>query len=231
MGRKNKLMKFAEMLDYPNVFQNFEYKNPRLTGIENVAFDFKGRWSEGYFKNNNPLILELACGGGEYSLGLAGLFPNRNLIGIDVKGARIYKGSSRALSESINNVAFVRTRIEQLDLFFDAGEVEEIWITFPDPFLRESKENRRLTSEKFLNIYRKVLKKGGIVHLKTDDETLYNFTIEALSKIPDTTILINESDIYSKELNLPELDIKTYYERMHLEEGKSIKYVRFMLGK
>jgi len=231
MGRKNKLMKFAEMRDYPNVFQNFEYRDPKLVGFDNKEVDYKGCWSSGYFKNDHPLVLELACGGGEYSLGMAALSPEKNFIGVDVKGARIYKGSSRAVEGGIQNVAFVRTRIEQLHLFFGPGEVHEIWITFPDPFLRYRKLNRRLTSTWFIDVYKKVLLPGGLIHLKTDDDTLFKFTLDTIQTRTDVHLIEQIQDVYSQDSIAPELEIKTYYEGMHLTEGKTIKYVKFSLEK
>ncbi|MCL4162187.1 UNVERIFIED_CONTAM: hypothetical protein GTU68_051039, partial [Idotea baltica] len=136
----------------------------------------RGRWREQHFGNKAPLILELACGRGEYTLALAAHFKEQNFIGVDIKGARIWKGAKMALEQQLDNAAFLRTRIEQIELFFTPEEVDEIWITFPDPFLKKGKANRRLTSASFLDRYRKILKKGGLLHLKTDDPTLYNFT-------------------------------------------------------
>ncbi|MEL7123570.1 MAG: tRNA (guanosine(46)-N7)-methyltransferase TrmB, partial [Bacteroidota bacterium] len=177
-----------------------------------------------------PLILELACGRGEYSLGLARMYPDRNFIGVDVKGARIWQGASIALKEGLNNVAFLRTRIEQLTNFIDQKEVDEIWITFPDPFLRNSKSNRRLTSPNFLKAYRQILKPGGIVHLKTDSPQLYDFSLEVFEADGQVHILYQNYDIYSKPLDFPELEIKTHYERLHLADERKIKYLRFQIN-
>ncbi|MEM9821703.1 MAG: tRNA (guanosine(46)-N7)-methyltransferase TrmB [Bacteroidota bacterium] len=229
MSRKNKLQKFADLLQFPNVYENFTAKQPQLLGVNGLTVDLKGRWREKHFKNDHPLVLELACGRGEYSIGLARAFPERNFIGVDIKGARIWKGASIALDEGLTNVAFLRTRIEQIEYFFASEEVSEIWITFPDPFLRKGKANRRLTSAPFLQRFRKILQQGGPVHLKTDEPNLYEFTLETLVEDPTVKVLYQDDDIYAKELPFTELDIKTYYERMHLADGKTIKYVRFTI--
>lgn len=229
MSKRNKLQKFAELLAFPNVLENFDAGQPQLTGENGKALDWKGKWATSYFKNEQPITLELACGRGEYTLGLARLYPNRNFIGVDVKGARIWKGARIALDEGLQNVAFLRTRIEQIAYFFAPAEVSEIWITFPDPFLKDSKSNRRLTSANFLKEYRKILKEEGVIHLKTDSPELYEFTLETLHEDPKIQLLYHDSDIYSKPLPFPELELKTYYEAMHLSGGKTIKYVRFRL--
>jgi len=231
MSRRNKLQKFAELLTFPNVYENFDAKNPELTGKDGEIIDLKGKWGAAHFQNNQPITLELACGRGEYTLGLARRYQERNFIGVDIKGARIWKGASIALEEGLENVAFLRTRIEQVALFFAPEEINEIWITFPDPFLKKSKANRRLTSAHFLSQYRKILKKGGIVHLKTDEPNLYEFTMETLAADDQVEVLYHDDDIYAKPLPFPELELKTYYEMMHLSEGKTIKYVRFTIQK
>ncbi|MDX2071193.1 MAG: tRNA (guanosine(46)-N7)-methyltransferase TrmB [Haliscomenobacter sp.] len=230
MSKRNKLQKFAELLSFPNVYENFDSGNPQLAGENGQIVDLKGQWKAGHFKNDAPLTLELACGRGEYSVALGEMYPERNFIGVDIKGARIWKGATAALQKGLPNVAFLRTRIEQIMHFFAEGEVDEIWITFPDPFLRNSKTNRRLTSPAFLDRYRKMMPAGGIVHLKTDDPTLYEFTLTVIRDYPEATLLYTDDDIYAKELPLPELEIKTYYERMHLAEKKTIKYVQFRLS-
>ena len=229
MSRKNKLQRFADLGLFPNVYENFDMKQPELTGQNGVVVDMKGQWCEKHFKNKLPLTLELACGRGEYSLGLARESSDKNFIGVDIKGARIWQGATKATNEKLDNVAFVRTRIEQINLFFGSEEVSEIWITFPDPFLRESKANRRLTSDYFINQYRQILKKDGIVHLKTDEPNLYEFTLNTLNADPQCNILYQDDDIYSKPLPYPELEIKTYYEHMHLKAEKTIKYIRFTI--
>lgn len=229
MSKRNKLLKFAEILTFPNVYENFNASEPGLAGENGAPADLKGKWRELHFKNNCPLTLELACGKGDYAIGLARRFPGRNFLGVDIKGARIWRGAKTALEEGLPNVAFLRTRIEQLSLFFEENEVDEIWITFADPFLQKGKENRRLTSQHFLSQYKKLLKNGGLVHLKTDDPTLYEYTLEVLSAQKDFTLEYFDDDIYAKPLPVPELEIKTFYEKQHLAAGKTIKYIRFRL--
>ncbi|MEY4876619.1 MAG: tRNA ((46)-N7)-methyltransferase TrmB, partial [Bacteroidota bacterium] len=196
-----------------------------------------GKWATDYFKNNNPIVLELACGKGEYALGLAQINADRNYIGIDMKGNRIWKGAKTAIEQNLNQVAFLRTYIEWLDEFFAEGEVDEIWITFSDPFLSTTKAQKRLTSPRYLAIYAKVLKHGATLNLKTDDDTLYQYTLdvlagkEAIEKYPcDVSkfkLIESRNDIYNdgKEVN-EALQIKTYYEQKHLQIGKKIKYVK-----
>ena len=229
MSRRNKLQKFAEILSFPNVYENYDPKNPGLVGQDGEPVEMKGQWAEKHFKNNHPITLELACGRGEYTLGLAERFPNRNFIGLDVKGARIWKGSSIALEKNISNAAFLRTRIEQIALFFEENEVNETWITFPDPFLRKGKENRRLTSNYFINQYRKILHPNGTINLKTDSDELCEFTLETIANDKKCKLIYHDNDIYSKDLVTEELEIKTYYEKMHLKAKKTIKYVKFTI--
>lgn len=228
MSRRNKLQKFSELLSFPNVYENFDPKNPGLIGLDGVPVKRRGVWGSEHFKNDRPICLELACGRGEYTLGLSRMYPERNFIGVDIKGARIWKGASIALEEKLDNAAFLRTRIEQSDLFFEPNEVSELWITFPDPFL--GKANRRLTSPRFIDRYRQFLQEDGICHLKTDDPTLYEYSLETLNALPHVNILYQDDDIYSKALPLPELDLKTYYERIHLKDKKTIKYLRFTIN-
>lgn len=229
MSRRNKLQKFAEVLAFPNVYENFDAKKPGLTGKDGEPVEMKGQWAEKHFGNSNPITLELACGKGDYALALAAQFPERNFIGVDIKGARIWRGAKFALQNKLENVAFLRTRIEQLPLFFEKNEVAEIWITFADPFLKSGKENRRLTAAPFLERYKKLLKPGGLIHLKTDDPTLYGFTLETLADQKDFTLLYHDDDIYAKPLPMDELEIKTFYEKKHLSIGRTIKYARFQL--
>ena len=230
MSKRNKLQKFAELLALPNVYENFNPLEPKLYGLNGALVSMKGEWASKHFGNDQPITLELACGRGEYTLGLARQNPRRNFMGVDVKGARIWRGAKIALEEGLANAAFLRLRIEQLSRFFEAGEVSEIWITFPDPFLRNSKASRRLTAPRFLAEYKKVLAPGGLIHLKTYEPNFFSFTLEALAKYPGAEILHQDEDIYSKPLPIPELELKTYYERIHLQEGKAIKYVRFRLN-
>ncbi len=230
MSRRNKLQKFAELLGFPNVYENFSVTEPQLTGLHGRPVDLRARWAEAHFGNSHPITLELACGRGEYTLGLARLFPGRNFIGVDIKGARIWKGARTALEEGLSNAAFLRCRIEILDRFFGTAEVDSIWITFPDPFLRRSKANRRLTAPRFLDIYRKVLQPGGEVHLKTDEPQLYTFSKEVLASDPRARILEDCPNVYGACKARPELELKTYYERQHLAAGRRIRYLRFTLG-
>ncbi len=229
MGKKNKLKKFAEVLSFPNVYENYEPKYPRLMSGKDTEVDLKGKWNEIHFKNPNPITLELACGRGEYTVALADAYPARNFIGVDVKGARIWQGAGQALEQNLHNAAFLRTRIEQIHLFIGQDEVDEIWITFPDPFLRESKDKKRLTSSRFLDLYKKIIKQNGILHLKTDSPVLYDFTIETLENYDGAHILYQNDNIYASSLAYKELAFKTHYEREHLEAGKTIKYVRFTI--
>lgn len=229
MAKRNKLQKFAEISAFPNVYQNYDPKAPQIVDHTAQPVDMKGQWCSKHFKNDHPLVLELACGKGEYTLGLAERDPNKNFMGLDVKGNRIWKGSSNALKQGLDNAAFFRTRIEQISLFFAPSEVQEIWITFPDPFLRKGKSNRRLTSPYFLDHYRKFLHPEGLVNLKTDSPELYEFTLETIAEDERCTLLYHEEDIYSKPLYRPELKIKTYYEGMHLAAGKTIKFVQFKI--
>jgi len=229
MSKRNKLQKFAEILSFPHVYENFSPEAPQLLGKGGEPVAMRGRWNEAHFHNEHSITLELACGRGEYSVALARQFPERNFIGVDVKGARIWKGARIALEEGLQNVAFLRTRIEQIHYFFAPAEVSEIWVTFPDPFPRKSKANRRLTAPPFLDRYRKILTNGGWVHLKTDSEGLYEFTLESLQRYEQAELLYQDDDIYAGELPLPELGIRTYYEHLHLREGKNIKYVKFRL--
>lgn len=228
MGRKNKLKRFAEVATFPNVFEIDPAQVSFLSNEEGLSKDLRGRWASNYFKNEHPVILELACGKGDYTLALARSHPSNNYIGVDIKGARIWKGAGTALEDGLQNVAFLRTRIEFIERFFAKEEVSAIWITFPDPF--EGKETRRLTSAPFLDRYRQILKKGGIVHLKTDSPLLYEFTLEVIHHDPACRVRYANPDIYSAPLNFPELDHKTYYEIKHLGIGRTIKYIQFTIG-
>jgi len=228
MGRKNKLKRFADVATFSNVFEIVEGERAIVTNGEGDARDMKGKWASQYFQNNHPLILELACGKGEYTLALAQRDVSHNFIGVDIKGARIWKGARRGLDEKISNAAFLRTRIEFIEYFFSPGEVESIWITFPDPFA--GKPNRRLTSVPFLERYRKFLTPGGSIHLKTDSELLYEFTLEVIDADPRCKIIYSNPDIYSGPLYDPILEQKTYYELKHLADGKKITYTRFTIS-
>jgi tRNA (guanine-N7-)-methyltransferase len=221
---KNKIKRFADLHHFSNVYESFDPESDIVLIGPGKEQPMKGRWHEDCFKNNHPIILELACGRGEYTVGLARRYPERNFIGVDIKGARMWKGATEALEGGLDNVAFMRTRIELLHNFFASGEVAEIWIIFPDPFLK--KENRRLTSKQFLEIYKKVLRPGGIVQLKTDDDTLYDFTLQTWTENEDYELLYHKDDIYAAPLITEDLNIKTYYEGKHLNAGKKIKYLK-----
>ena len=223
---KGKLAKFADMERYENVFQ-YPY-----SVIDNVPFEMKGRWREDYFHNNNPIVLELGCGKGEYTVELAQLYPDINFIGVDIKGSRMWTGATLALERKLDNVAFLRTNIELIERFFGDGEVQEIWLTFSDPQIK--KVSKRLTSTSFLERYRKFLTDNGIIHLKTDSNFLFTYTTHVVSHnaLP---LLFRTEDLYHTE-GLDEettkiLSIRTYYESMWIERGLNIKYMKFRLPK
>lgn len=185
-----------------------------------------GSWNTEIFKNDNPIVLELACGKGEYSTGLAKLYPDKNFVGFDLKGNRLWVGAKRALDQNLDNVRFFRAYIDHLDQFFEKEEVSDIWIIFPDPQLK--KDRKKLTSPKFLNLYRPLLKSGATINLKTDSEELYEFTKEVIEEL-DLKLIRDISDVYKECPDDPELSIKTYYEKMHLKKGKLIKFISFRL--
>ncbi len=214
---KNKLAKFADMATYENVFQ-YSYET-----LKKESFPFKGKW-EDFFGNKNPIVLELGCGKGEYTVGLARKFPEKNFIGIDIKGARMWTGATQALDEGLTNAAFLRSRIEFIHHFFTENEISEIWITFPDPQMK--KANKRLTSTRFMEQYSHVLKEGGIIHLKTDSNFLYKYT-KAMIEKNRLTLLFETDDLYNSGLNEDMLEIRTFYEQQWLSRGLNIKYIRF----
>lgn len=222
---KNKLARFTENKILPNVFQ--PTREEALAG-----FHLKGKWRNEIFKNNHPIVLELGCGKGEYSVGLAKAFPQKNFIGIDIKGARFWFGAKEAHQQSLRNVAFLRTQIELVDRFFDENEVDEIWITFPDPQIKYRRTKHRLTHPDFLARYKKILKKDGIIHLKTDSEFLHGYTLGML-QASGNEIITAHHDIYGApeyEANTPLLrEIKTYYEDLFSKKGKTITYIKFRL--
>lgn len=218
---KNKLAKFADMATYENVFQySFET-------LKQGEFPYKGKWRD-YFDNDHPIVLELGCGKGEYTVGLARKFPEKNFIGIDIKGARMWTGASQALQEGLANAAFIRTRIEIINHFFEQDEVSEIWITFPDPQMK--KTNKRLTSTRFMEQYSRMLKEGGIVHLKTDSNFLYKYT-KAMIEENHLEVFFDTEDLYNSGLNEDILEIRTFYEQQWLLRGLNIKYIRFACPK
>ncbi|MGN0068810.1 MAG: tRNA (guanosine(46)-N7)-methyltransferase TrmB [Prevotella sp.] len=221
---KGKLQKFADMETFSNVFQ-YPYH-----AIEDKPFEMQGHWREQYFRNNNPIVLELGCGRGEYAVGLARRFPGINFIGVDIKGARMWTGAKQALQEQLGNVAFLRTNIEIIDRFFAPGEVQEIWLTFSDPQMRNAR--KRLTSTYFMERYRRFLSEGGIIHVKTDSNFLFTYTTLMVerNRLP---LLFRTEDLYHAE-GLDEatadiLSIKTYYEEQWIERGLNIRYMKFVL--
>ena len=220
--------KFAALDTFPNVLQNRSFTNPVALDNQGNKVDIRGKCRETMFQNGGPITLELACGKGEYTNAMAQKFPDRNFIGIDLKGNRLHNGAEQAIQNKLTNAAFLRTEIYLLPDFFSEEEVSEIWIIFPDPKLRPSKSQQRLTSERFIETYRKVMPKGGIINLKTDDPTLYEFTLESVTNA-NANLIYHNNDIYSAPLYDPLLDVKTFYEKRHLKNNKKIKYVKFSI--
>ena len=213
----------------PNVYENFSVSEPQLLATGQVPVDMKGKWATEHFKTQAPVTLELACGRGEYTVALAKRFPERSFIGVDVKGARVWKGAKQALEGQLDNAAFLRTKIECIGEFFEEGEVDEIWITHPDPFPRYGQRNRRLTAPVFLDRYRKLLKKGGLVHLKTDNTGIFLYTLEVIASEDQCEMIAISDNVDVRNLDVEELSIPTFYERLHRKQGSLIKYVRFTL--
>lgn len=218
---KNKLARFAENETFANLFQ-LTYEQ-----ITKEGFALKGKWNELFFKNDNPIVLELGCGKGEYTVGLAKKYPNKNFIGIDIKGARLWRGCKTSNEDKMTNVAFVRTHIQMIESYFAENEVSEIWITFPDPQLK--KPNKRLTCERFLKLYKNILKQEGIVHLKTDSQELYEYTKDEVLIPSKREILYNTNDLYNSDFKEDVIEIQTFYEAMYLKIGKPITYLKFRL--
>jgi tRNA (guanine-N7-)-methyltransferase len=224
---KGKLAKFADMETYENVFQ-YPY-----SVVEHVPFEMQGHWHEQYFHNDNPIVLELGCGKGEYTVGLAKRYPNMNFIGVDIKGARMWTGATQAIKEGLKNVAFLRTNIEIIDRFFAPDEVTEIWLTFSDPQMKNPR--KRLTSTYFMNRYRRFLIDGGIIHLKTDSNFLFTYTTYMVEK-NHLPLVLRTNDLYSENSENSEnseyseaASIQTYYEQMWIDRGLNIKYMKFHL--
>jgi tRNA (guanine-N7-)-methyltransferase len=218
---KNKLAKFEEMKTFEHVVQA-----PYYTLI-NSDFHLKGKWGQSFFRNRNPLVLELGCGKGEYSVELAEKNPDKNFIGVDIKGARLWKGAKTAKDKNLANVAFLRTNIEIINQFFGPDEVDEIWLTFPDPQMKKTR--KRLTSAFFLSKYRLFLRKNGIIHLKTDSNFQFSYTCE-LARLNKFEILAETSDLYASEILNETLQIRTFYEKQWLSRGITIKYLAFKLN-
>lgn len=210
---QKKLQRFADIKTFKNVLEYPE--------------NMQGKWN-GFFENENPIVLELACGRGEYTVGLSTLYPTKNIIGVDVKGNRMYIGAKKCLENNLTNAAFLRTQIELIPNYFAAGEVDEIWITFPDPQLRTSKAKKRLTHPRFLRLYAQLLKQGGCVHLKTDSPKLFLFTKRVIELFDLFLVEIN-NDIYANKESNPALTIKTHYESLDIAQSKRIHYLQFKL--
>ena len=210
---KKKLKRFKEFTEYTNTFD--------------FAFEMKGKWKSDFFKNQHPLVLELGCGKGEYSVALARQYPKKNFIGIDLKSNRMWKGASIAMEEKLTNVGFMRAIIDKITEFFDAQEVDEIWITFPDPFPKSKHEKHRLTSPKFLERYKQILQKDGVVNFKTDDDNLFNYTLEMLRELKIIPIEINWNVHANEDSHHHLREIKTHYEKLFMGRGRTIKYLKF----
>jgi tRNA (guanine-N7-)-methyltransferase len=221
LGSKNKLKRFKENETFSNVIQ------PTREEVLNNTLMLKGNWNRNFFKNQNPIVLELGCGKGEYSVNLATMFPEKNFLGIDIKGARFWRGAKPALAEKIKNVGVLRTQIELVDCIFDENEVDEIWITFPDPQIKYKRTKHRMTNPDFLNKYKKILKPNGMVHLKTDSEYMHGYTLGLLQGL-GLTIEYAHHDVYGTT-NAPKevTAIQTYYESQYLAINKKITYLRF----
>jgi len=222
---KRKLKKFAEVSSFDNCFF-LSFEQARDGGLP-----LKGKWNIDYFKNNNPIVLELGCGKGEYTVGLARRFPDKNFIGVDIKGNRIWTGAKTAIEEKRNNVAFIRTRIDFIDTCFAENEVDEIWITFPDPQPQKTRVRNRLTNMMFITRYQKILKEGGVVHLKTDNEPFYEYTREVVTE-NNLEVLDGTNDLYADTSQRDEAltSIKTYYEKKFSDLGFKICYLKFRVS-
>ena len=211
---KDKLRRFAEIDTFSNVLQL------------DAGKELKGQWASNQFKNNNPVVLELACGKGEYSVSLAQMFPDKNFIGVDYKGNRIWRGAKTALEEGVNNVAFLRIQIESILEYFAPEEVDEIWITFPDPQPQVGREKKRLTSPRFLDMYKHIVKQGGFINLKKDNDDLHAYTAEKIGEL-ELILHAKTEDLYHSEFDNEVLSIKTYYEKKYLKDNKNINYLKF----
>jgi tRNA (guanine-N7-)-methyltransferase len=223
VGSKNKLKRFNENETFANVIQ------PSRDELVNGNFQFKGKWQANFFKNKNPLVLELGCGKGEYSVALAKKYPEKNFIGIDIKGARFWRGAKTAIEEKIPNVGFLRTQIELVDFAFGENEVDEIWITFPDPQIKYKRTKHRMTNSQFLKRYKTILKPDGIVNLKTDSEFMHGYTLGLLHGEGHEVLYANH-DVYKQEGSPDEVtSIQTFYESQYLEQNKAITYIRFKI--
>lgn len=219
---KNKLKKYREIRSFPNLFQY------GFHDLVKNGFPLKGKWRKDFFKNNLPIVLELGCGKGEYTIGLAEKNLDRNYIGVDIKGARLWRGAKTSSEKELTNTAFIRTMIELIDQFFITDEVSEIWITFPDPQPKSFHAHKRLISQKFLNLYKKFLTSNGIIYLKTDNTDLYEYCLEVI-KENNHEILLSTSDLYSSGIDEEVISVQTFYETSYLAQGKKINYLKFRL--
>lgn len=217
---KRKLQRFAELESFSSVVHPLPFNNP-------VNHPLQGRWNKDFFKTEQPVVLELGCGRGEYTIQLAQRYPEKNFIGVDIKGARLWRGGKTAHENQMKNVGFLRIAIERLEYYFAENEITEIWITFPDPHQKQSRENKRLTSALYLIRYRKILNPEGIMHLKTDHEELYNYTLDLIQSA-NATILVSTNDLYHSSCVDEDLNIKTTYEQRFLQEGKRICYLKWI---
>ena len=226
MGSKNKLKRFKENLTFKNVIQ------PSREILVDNNFEYKGKWNDLFFKNNNPIIIELGCGKGEYSIELAKLNPEKNFIGIDIKGARFWRGAKTAIDEGLNNIAFVRSQIELIDKIFSKGEVSEIWITFPDPQIKFKREKHRLINLKFINLYKNILVPNGIINLKTDSEFLHGYMLGLIKSTKFLELIYSNHNIYNNS-GAPDdvLSIQTFYELKFLKQKKPITFINFKVIK
>lgn len=225
-GEGKKIERWNEMENFPNVIQ------PKFNEVFETEHQYKGKWQQDVFKNNNPIVLELGCGRGEYSVGLGKHFPNKNFIGLDIKGARIWKGAKQALDQKLNNIFFIRTHIDLITSFFAPNEVDEIWITFPDPQPQKSRARKRLTAPMFIERYKQLLKPNGIIHLKTDNEGFFRYTLEEIErnnfKLIEHTFNLYDEELKNLDAKTQEiLSIKTYYENLFSAKGHKIHYLRF----
>lgn len=223
MGSKNKLKRFRENEKFTNVIQ------PTREELVEKTFSLKGKWAKDFFKNDKPIVLELGCGKGEYTVELARRFPENNYVGVDIKGARFWRGAKTALEEELNQIAFIRTQIELIDLVFAKNEVSEIWITFPDPQIKFKRTKHRLTNSDFLSKYKKILKPNGSVHLKTDSEFMHGYTLGLLHGAGHEVVYAHH-DVYNNTYSPAEIvEIQTFYEKQYIEQGKKITYIQFKI--
>ena len=224
MGSKNKLKRFRENDTFLNVVQ------PTREDILSNNFSLKGKWNT-FFKNDNPIVLELGCGKGEYTLALGKKSPKKNFIGVDIKGARFWRGAKTALEESMSNIGFLRTQIELINLCFDENEIDEIWITFPDPQIKYTRTKHRLTNQEFLKKYHTILKPNGIIHLKTDSEFMHGYTLGVLHG-ENQEVIYAHHDVYNNKQHSPKevIETQTFYESQYLETNKAITYIKFRLN-